>query len=61
MTLAHKIRKYGSLRSALRHYNTDDKGKKFEGYVNNIRRLQRQYKKRMVFVEMRNYALRMVR
>jgi soluble lytic murein transglycosylase-like protein len=60
-TLANKIRKYGGLRNALRHYNTDDKGKKFDGYINNIRRLQRQYKKRMVFVELRNYALRMAK
>jgi soluble lytic murein transglycosylase-like protein len=59
-TLAHRLKEYnGNLRSALRHYNTDDKGKKFDGYVANIKRLQRQYKKRRVFVdELRNYALR---
>lgn len=61
MLLSHKLKKYGSLWNALRHYNTDDKGKKFDNYVNNIRRLQRRYKQRKVFVEMKNYALRMGR
>lgn len=49
MLLAHKLEKYGSLWNALRHYNTDDKGRTFENYVNNIRRLQHQYKTRKIF------------
>jgi hypothetical protein len=49
----------GNLHAALRHYNTDDKGKKYDRYVANIRRLQRQYKSRMVFVDFRDYALAM--
>ena len=49
MLLSNKLKRYGSLWNALRHYNTDDKGKKFESYVNNIRRLQRQYEKRRIF------------
>ena len=49
MLLANKLKKYGSLHAALRHYNTGDKGKKFESYVNNIKRLQRQYKERGIF------------
>lgn len=60
--LARKLEKYGTLWNALRHYNTGDKGKKFKSYVNNIKRLQRQYEKRGVFVEPpKNYSLKMTR
>lgn len=49
MLLSNKLKKYGSLWSALRHYNTGDQGKEFEKYVNNIKRLRAWYKKRKVF------------
>ena len=62
MLLSNKLNKYRSLRNALRHYNTDDKGKKFDDYVGNIKRLQKQYKKRGVFIdEPRNYSLKMTK
>ena len=51
----------GNLHSALHHYNTDDKGRRYDRYIANIRRLQKQYKKRGVFKEMRNYALEILR
>jgi len=44
----------GNLHAALQHYNTDDKGEKYDGYVANIKKLQRQYKKRRVFAEPSN-------
>lgn len=49
MLLANKLEKYGSLWAALRHYNTDDGPREFEGYYNNIKRLKRWYEKRRVF------------
>jgi len=51
MLLAEKLKRSGgNLHSALRTYNTDDKGKKFDNYINNIRRLRKGYEKRGVFV-----------
>jgi hypothetical protein len=49
MLLANKLKKYGSLWAALRHYNTGDKGKKFDDYVRNIENLRDRYKKRKIF------------
>jgi len=49
MTLAKKIKKYGSLWGALRHYNTGDAPAQFARYARNIEKLQRSYKERGVF------------
>ena len=57
MTLAHKIKKFGSLWGALRHYNTGDSPKDFERYYNNILRLQYRYKKRGIFDDHRFLAM----
>ena len=51
MTLANKIRKYGSLRAALRKYNTGDGPAQFNRYVKNIKRIEQQYKDRKIFAE----------
>ncbi len=57
MLLARKLRKAnGNLHVALRTYNTGDKGKDYDRYVSNIRKLCRQYKKRGVFEEPNFYA-----
>jgi soluble lytic murein transglycosylase-like protein len=60
-TLAHKLKKYGSLWNALRHYNTGDGPAQFERYYRNIERLRQRYKERKVFEEPRNFALRMTK
>jgi hypothetical protein len=58
MTLAHKIEKYGSLRAALRKYNTGDGSAQFNKYFKNILRLKQQYKDRKVFEDRPAYARR---
>lgn len=51
MALASKLEKWGSLRAALRHYNTGDGPTQFNKYFKNILRLEQQYKDRKVFEE----------
>jgi soluble lytic murein transglycosylase-like protein len=59
--LANLLKSHGmNLHAALKHYNTDDKGRKYDRYVANIKRLQKQYKKRMVFIDFTDYAMGMV-
>lgn len=60
MLLANKLKDAnGNLHAALRTYNTGDKGKDYDRYVNNIRKLRKQYEKRKVFEdEPRNLALK---
>lgn len=55
MTLAHKIKKYGSLRAALRKYNTGDSPAQFNSYFNNILKLQGQYEARKIFAAKLTY------
>jgi hypothetical protein len=49
MLLANKLEKYKTLHAALKKYNTGDKGKKFDNYVKNIKRLTKSYKDRKIF------------
>jgi len=50
MLLANKLEDHNNnLRAALRTYNTGDKGKKFDAYVNNIKRLQKWFKEKKTF------------
>ena len=52
MLLSRKLKKAdGNLWKALRTYNTGDRGKKYNNYIKNIKRLQSMYKKRKVFDE----------
>ena len=59
MLLSNKLkRNNNNLHAALRTYNTDDKGKKFDNYVKNIRRLQQKYKDRKVFEKGENEPIK---
>ena len=49
MTLHNKLKKYGTLWNALRHYNTGDSPAQFERFFRNIEKLRRQYKERKIF------------
>ena len=50
MLLSNKLKRAnGNLWIALRTYNTGDKGKKYNSYINNIKRLQNLYKERGIF------------
>jgi hypothetical protein len=62
MTLSNKIKKHGSLRAALRKYNTGDGPAQFERYVRHIEQLRKQYKARRIFDdEPKNFALKMTK
>ena len=49
LTLRSKIDRYGSLRAALRRYNTGDGPAAFNRYYNNILRLKHKYEQRKIF------------
>ena len=47
--MARHLRKYGSLRVALAHYNTGDKGERFERYYKRVLYLARQNRDAWIF------------
>ena len=61
MSLANHLREQGSLRGALRKYNTGDSPSQFDRFYRNILRLKRLYENRMVFFEPTNLALKMTK
>ena len=47
--IARHLRRYGDLKTALRHYNTGDKGRKFDRYYQDIVALRNQHEREGVF------------
>jgi soluble lytic murein transglycosylase-like protein len=56
--LSNHIKKQGSLRGALKKYNTGDHGVKFERYFKRIKSLQHKYEELKPFTKPQNLAMR---